>query len=85
VTLHHPESPRGETTLSSGGAIPLAQAYELDDAPRFERFFFVSGEGVDVGRVSQALVTLGRSQTPETSQLKLPEGWHQVSLFLRKE
>jgi hypothetical protein len=43
VTLHHPTSAEGEQALVDlDGAVPLPSAYELDDAPRFEKFFFVT-------------------------------------------
>lgn len=41
VTLHHPDLPGGSTELEQGGAVALPFAYVLDDAPRFERFYFV--------------------------------------------
>ncbi len=85
VTLHHPVAPTGETTLSTGGAIPLPEAYELDDAPTYERFFFVTGEDVDVQTVTKALVTLSKSESPGTAPLDLPPTWQQSSVLLKKE
>ncbi len=53
VTLHHPSSPKGPASLESPDhPVPLPTAYELDDAPSFERFFFVaSPAALDVDRV----------------------------------
>src|SRR5690606_19161898 len=36
VTLHFPERAGAATELVQEGAVPLAHAYELDDAPAFE-------------------------------------------------
>jgi len=41
VTLHYPYSPEQSTRLVSGKAVPLDEAYTLDDAPHYEIFFFV--------------------------------------------
>lgn len=48
VTIHLPP-PGGpaDAPLLQGGAIPLSAAYELDDAPGFERFFFVTGPSAE--------------------------------------
>jgi len=41
VTLHYPYSAGQSTRLVSGKAVPLEEAYTLDDAPNYEMFFFV--------------------------------------------
>lgn len=41
VTLLHPTAPDGETRIEPGALRPTSFAYELDDAPDFERVFFV--------------------------------------------
>lgn len=43
VSFHYPESGATSAKLSGGGEIPLDFAYKLDDAPNFERFFFITG------------------------------------------
>ncbi|MDR1836693.1 MAG: hypothetical protein LBQ89_03440 [Treponema sp.] len=42
VTLHFPYNMRQNTQLVSGKAVPLDEAYTLDDAPDYEIFFFVA-------------------------------------------
>ncbi|MBU1240934.1 hypothetical protein KKF84_06075 [Myxococcota bacterium] len=42
VTLHFPRSPKQSTSLAQR---PAPRAYELDDAPRFERFIFITSHG----------------------------------------
>ena len=44
VTVHLPPDGDRAAPLQSGPAILLDQAYELDDAPGWERFYFVTGE-----------------------------------------
>ncbi len=52
TTLHFPESPGAPTALGTAGFEALGSAYELDDAPVFERFFFVvSTDPIDVRAV----------------------------------
>lgn len=43
VTWHLPERGGRAVKLLSGGGVPLDHGYELDDAPDFERFLFVTG------------------------------------------
>jgi hypothetical protein len=42
VTLHFPASERETPSLDSSGEVVLPYGYRLDDAPRFERFYFVT-------------------------------------------
>ncbi|MCA9665381.1 MAG: hypothetical protein KC503_07325, partial [Myxococcales bacterium] len=50
VTLHYPARREASTHLARGMAQPLPYAFELDDAPRFERFLFVVADApLDVG------------------------------------
>jgi len=44
VTLHYPYTAGQSTMLVSGKAVPLEEAYTLDDAPDYEIFFFVIGD-----------------------------------------
>lgn len=85
LTLHHPDGPEGATALASQGAVALPESYELDDAPGFERFFFVTGDSVDVDRVASAVVRLSKREDAATAPLELPADWQQASVLLRKE
>jgi hypothetical protein len=86
VTLHYPlreDAPPQATAMAETAALPTA--YSLDDAPRFERFFFVTARGpIDVQRTLAALRALGQRTDSETALLELPEGMRQWSLRLRK-
>jgi anti-sigma factor RsiW len=86
VTLHLPEEPDASTALDPGGETPLPHAFELDDAPRFERFFLVtSPEPVDVQAVIEAAERLGAEGARDLPRLDLDPSLVQVSFLLRKE
>jgi hypothetical protein len=87
VTLHFPPSEDAppEETAMSPKRTALPSAYALDDAPRFERFFFVtSSEPIDVQHVLAAVRELARREDSATAALELPDGLRQWSLRLRK-
>ncbi len=87
VTQHFPPPAEAATTnLEQGGAIPLGTAYELDDAPAFERFFFVTSQGphhVHTEVVFQAAATLAATHE-DGAVLPLPAGLSQFTFLLRK-
>jgi hypothetical protein len=58
VTLHYPAEKDYSTKLDTGKKVLLQNAYELDDAPDFERFFFISSESkLDMSDVNDVLNT----------------------------
>ncbi|WP_244224640.1 ActD protein [Corallococcus sicarius] len=82
VTLHFPAHPGDSTALQPGGAVPLSQAYALDDAPGFERFILVTGKGpLDVAAILEA----ARRLPTQDARLALPETLRQTSITLRKD
>lgn len=87
VTLHHPaaeDAPPAATALAPR-TTALPNAYALDAAPRFERFFFVTAdEPIDVASSLAALRAFARRSDAATAALDLPAGLHQWSLRLRK-
>jgi hypothetical protein len=90
VTWHLPSAgAQGEASglaprIEEGGAA-LASAYELDDAPSFERFFILSSkEDFELSLVSRALGDLARGSEPATGKLLLPAGIEYKSLLIRK-
>jgi len=87
VTLHYPlsEDARPEATAVSAETTALPHAYRLDDAPRFERFFFITAnEPIDVAQSLAALRALAHRPDGATASLDLPAGLRQWSLRLRK-
>ena len=87
VTLHYPlrEDAPPQATAMSPRPTALPHAYALDDAPRFERFFFITADGpVDVHRILAVLRTLAHRGDSATAVLALPADLDQWSLRLRK-
>jgi len=88
VTWHLPAGAsapsRAAPALDRQGQLPVS--YELDDAPRFERFFLVSSEKpFDVSTAAVAARALSqRLGSAETAALSLPAGIRQYSLLLKK-
>jgi hypothetical protein len=63
----------------------LPHAYALDDAPGFERFFFITAnEPIDVQHSLAAVRALAGRADSATAALELPAGFRQRSLYLRK-
>jgi hypothetical protein len=82
ITRHLPAAGAVASPLKTGPPFALPEAYRLDDAPGFERFYFVAADqpfavDVVVKAVSERAGAAGR--------LDLPAGLDQYSLALRKE
>ncbi|MEQ9496284.1 MAG: hypothetical protein RIT81_05485 [Deltaproteobacteria bacterium] len=83
VTLHWPASPSAwsPTVEPEGGTLP--SAYELDDAPRFERFFLVTCAERFLAR--DAIDTAESLEDPETGALAVKDGCRTHSLAFKKK
>jgi len=86
VTLHFPEQAEAETGLEPNKKFNLSQAIELDDAPLFERFFFVtSAAPIDVRDVLKSAADLARDpRRAEVADLTLSPGLRQISFLIWK-
>lgn len=87
VTLHWPEaSAELAPRLSPKGEVKLPSAYELDDAPSFERFIFVSSENpFPLSAVLHAARALAaRPADARVQRLALPASFAQDALTLEK-
>jgi hypothetical protein len=86
VTLHFPLSAVTGQALEGEGEVLLPYAYILDDAPDFERFFFVVSEKpFSVETVLEAAETLSENpETAESQSLRLPRRLKQSSILLLK-
>ena len=87
VTQHWPEPGRTRAApLRVGGEVRLPSAYELDNAPAFERFFLVrADESFDVAPILEAARGLAtRAPVARRAPLPLPPRFKQVSLALEK-
>ena len=83
VTLHAPDDHK--TALKPGHNL-LPHAYELDNAPDFERFFFVvSDRPVSVEQVLDAGEALAKSEDPQHGELLLPDELTALDFNLRKD
>lgn len=87
VTLHYPvrEDAPAEATALSPKTTALPNGYQLDDAPEFERFFFITADQpIDVPGSLASLRMFAQRSDRATAPLELPAGMHQMSLRLRK-
>jgi hypothetical protein len=85
VTLHVPESSAQSVPLAASGTHALPRAYELDDAPAFERFIFITSDTpFALDAVLAAARAAAASPDASTAPLALPEGFTQVSFTLEK-
>jgi len=86
VTLHYPESAGKDPTLSQDNRTLLSSSYELDDAPSFERFFFITSKSeIDVQEVLKSAKTLAKNiKKSKTDNLDLPDSFDQYSLLIKK-
>jgi hypothetical protein len=87
VTVHLPPTGREAARLRPGNRVLLDQAYELDDAPRWECFYFVTAQvpfdGQPVFEAAKREAALRRDSPP--SKLALPRGLDQSMFVLQKE
>jgi hypothetical protein len=87
ITLHFPDSAHGSFLLEQEGEVALYESFKLDNAPGFERFFFVTSK--KEFNITEALNAGKRlAKNPEkakTGKLVLPENLKQQSFILLKE
>lgn len=85
VTMHLPPNGEQAASLQNEPTVLLDKAYELDDAPRWERFYFVTGEtSFLVQPVMDAARRAASSSQPQP-KLELPKGLEQSIFLLQKE
>jgi hypothetical protein len=88
VTLHYPldEAAPAAATAVAAGSVALPHAYQLDDAPRFERFVFITADDpIDVQQSLAALRAFAQREDAADAPLDLPPGLAQAWLRLRKQ
>jgi hypothetical protein len=86
VTLHLPESLEKSTELERGKQFLLPNAIELDDAPGFERFFFLTSDTpIDVEGILQDAQDLAKNLEKALRQdMDVPESYTQYSVLILK-
>jgi hypothetical protein len=83
VTLHLPVRGNRAAALKGGGVILLDHAYELDDAPRFERFYFITA--TKPFAVAPVVDTARRlAAAPGPARLPLAAPLEQTTFLIRK-
>ena len=86
VTVHLPARGDGAVPLKADSTVLLDTAYELDDAPRWERFYFITGDTVfAVPPIVEAARAVAASTSATPPPLVLPSGLHQATFSLQKE
>ncbi len=77
---------RAAPPLDPKGPVVLPSAYELDDAPGFERFFLVyATKPFDVSDVEPVARALSQRRAGDLGVLSLPRGLGQFSLLVKKQ
>ncbi|NNC08081.1 ActD-like protein [Corallococcus exiguus] len=85
VTSHQPALGDTSASLDRSGTHLLPRAYELDDAPGFERFFLITSDTpFELEGVMAAARVLAASPEARTAPLTLPTGLGQTSFLLEK-
>ncbi|RKH66024.1 ActD-like protein, partial [Corallococcus aberystwythensis] len=85
VTPHLTAPGDTSAALERSGSHLLPRAYELDDAPGFERFFLVTADApFELEGVMAAARVLAASPDARTAPLTLPPGLDQTSFLLEK-
>ena len=87
VTLHFPYEDSDSLELNSEGEVALDYSYRLDDAPGFERFFFLTSDKMfDITQIVGAAEVLAETEERGRSgALTLPDTIEQFSVVLSKE
>lgn len=84
VTVHLPAKGDRAAALEQGSLALLDRSFELDDAPRFERFYFIVGDSsFALEPVLEAVRTQDRKET--VAALSLPPGLEHSTFDLKKE
>jgi anti-sigma-K factor RskA len=86
VTLHFPDKKNSPTALEQDKKIRLPNAIELDRAPGFERFFFItSGVEVNAAEILKKAASLANNpDRAKKDNIDLPENVNQYSIIIIK-
>jgi len=86
VTLHFPGDEASSTQLEPDRQVTIRSSYELDDAPGFERFFFITSEREINTRdiLERARAQAKSLPSAQKERLDLPSGLSQFAILLKK-
>ncbi len=87
LTVHYPQQRQVSGALQGGGIVSLDFAYQLDEAPHFERFFFiVSADSFSLDTIlAQAQQLAQDPAMARVTELDIPANWRQWSMVVVKE
>ena len=86
VTVHLPPQADRAAPLQRDGTVLLDQAYELDDAPEWERFYFITGDApFAVAPILDAARGAAASHHSPPSAIPLPHDLEQSTFSVQKE
>jgi hypothetical protein len=86
VTVHLPPNAERAAALKRDSTVLLDQAYELDDAPQWERFYFITGDTpFAVAPIVEAARTAAADHRSPPASLPLPHGLDQSTFSVQKE
>jgi hypothetical protein len=86
LTPHLPRTGNRSATLQPSGTVFLDFAYELDDAPRWEAFYFVTSDApFDIETVRQAISRAAVPEQASPAALRLPRGLAQFLFVVIKD
>jgi anti-sigma-K factor RskA len=86
VTLHFPDKKDKPTSLEQDQKILLPNAIELDNAPGFERFFFITSS-VEINTeeiLKKAMILANNPARAKKENMDLPENVNQYSIIIIK-
>ena len=87
ITLHYPENKSSAPLIDPNGSHALPFSYELDDAPGFERFYFISSKQEfsisTILKSAESIIKDGSAATIET--LDLTTEFDQQTIILKKD
>lgn len=87
ITLHYPKDKNSTPLIDPNGSHALPFSYELDDAPGFERFFFISSkQEFDINTILQSAENIIKYGSPATIEtLNLTTDFDQQTIILKKD
>jgi hypothetical protein len=84
--MHLPTSGDRAVALQAGSKILLDAAYELDDAPKVERFYFITGtDAFAAAPIMDAARRAAQNPAALPAALPLPGSLEQVTFAILKE
>jgi len=86
VTQHFPLDTHASVKLKASGELMLDRSYQLDDAPKFEHFFFITSKSTfDLQKVIEHVQIITASTQENTASITgLPEGLNQFMMTIKK-